>query len=1456
MTTEVEGRILTRVVARRRSCPRKANVVYVLSSANLCRLELSESRAAADGREGPAYSVDRGNLVSFSSTPTSIDYKQLGPPAAQPGAAQPGAAAGGLRATVSLEDGMLVHVDVLTRKVLGRFKCTSSSSTSGSKDHSSHVVHVSWDPLSSQYFAAAHKDGNLSLWDADSTSAPIFSFAKQPSGSVRSVVWMPGVPGGFLTFSARGGVIRIWNVSNPTPLASVKVDCSGIRDICIPAPAAAPAPAPGPAPAPAPAAPVALCAFADRVAALDLDTRRVVWETPPGHVDTVFTCAFHPREPDLLLTAGYDQRVKEWEVLTGRCARTFPAAAGGLIYDMKPRRDGAVLAAALDSGEVKLFEYRTGLVAGTLRPPGAAPASAAAGGGPGFAAYFVSWYPSADAADADGDELLVGYGNGLLQLVSPRTGAVRASLRVGGPKERVSGAVDPHDRTRLAVVAGPTVHIVGVDLEGAAGPGAKPVLSTLVSLSAADRRSSFFAVAFSPLAPGTLAATSDDQSVSVLRLAAAPEPEPEPEPAAAKKSGSSSTSSCGTLTLRRTRTLWGHTKKARAVVWHPELPWLLLTSSWDGSVIAWDVRAGDDQGRGAMVCSALGHSADVYGLAVHPSRPFVLATTSRDSTIRFWELAGRFRVPALRAIVGEEFAADGDKDAAAAGSTQTATATAGADPMLLCGAAGARLSRQLRELRAGIERAQGQVKAAPDAAAAGAAAGPSGAADAPGAAASDAAAAADDEGDPLVRRVRLISEFFFMPLMHRELWALVRTMKRSRLGASLGPAADAADASGASVGGCVPHVSVIERSLRQQAVERRTAGLSRSFGMGALARRQALQEAADLYMKVGDTRSYCEVMVQMGDWQRALMLAPAVGMGYWRELLDRHTREQLAGSGGAAAAEGAARDAPGRLTAQMLEELTPLMVVTGRHEKLVNLMIMNEKYDDACAITKMAAAAAAAAPQDEGTAGPASAADGAPADAADADAVAADADAPQAAAPAAGGSRADAVRRRAESERLERIRYQQAGRYMARGCSIEAACCHLSVDDVDGCLAKLLRGDEIELALLLMQAIGPRIRQPTEALLYMFGVLASDVDLPSVAFRVVEGMQMRLLERTVITVRHCARLSDAEADAFHAAHGMRSIGSYAEEAASSSSSSELRKGGGGPERAVERLRLLLLARRYADAVDFGLRRLRETLSRRSWCKEEVLPIVRLISLVDIGMLRAEAEGAKAEGAEDQPGAKAEGEREAADATTTKAKGTGEASPEQLIIRVMFYASYVAALSAMQQGYISIVRSLLTMAIDCAAKITDGAGPSLPPDVLILERERFSAQHEASVVAANVDAVTKNVIVIDNVETAVEKMPSSRAVGAGFGALRRALEAQLFANPSSLSRGAADVVTRHGSIPSHSEFKRSRSILGRAVKGQPCILEDGKSFMSVDDALAWRRLCAFSPLCTGRHMPSS
>lgn len=163
-----------------------------------------------------------------------------------------------------------------------------------------------------------------------------------------------------------------------------------------------------------------------------------------------------------------------------------------------------------------------------------------------------------------------------------------------------------------------------------------------------------------------------------------------------------------------------------------------------------------------------------------------------------------------------------------------------------------------------------------------------------------------------------------------------------------------------------------------------------------------------------------------------------------------------------------------------------------------------------------------------------------------------------------------------------------------------------------------------------------------------------------------------------------------------------------------------------------------------------------------------------------------------------------------------------------------------------------------MAVECSLRITnDGSLATLESDVMILERERYAAQYEPSVAVVALDSATKNVIVIDQVETAVEKVPSSRAVGLGIEALKASLEGHLHAHVSSLARsttGGCDVITRHGSIPSFAECKTSKSILGNIVTGSPCLLEDDKSFMSVDDAIAWRRVCAFSPLMTGMHMP--
>ncbi len=76
----------------------------------------------------------------------------------------------------------------------------------------------------------------------------------------------------------------------------------------------------------------------------------------------------------------------------------------------------------------------------------------------------------------------------------------------------------------------------------------------------------------------------------------------------------------------------GHSHYVRGLAWNHEVPWLLLSGSWDSTVKAWDIRSS------ACIFTLDDHNADVYGIATNPDRPFVVATCSRDTTLRFWQI--------------------------------------------------------------------------------------------------------------------------------------------------------------------------------------------------------------------------------------------------------------------------------------------------------------------------------------------------------------------------------------------------------------------------------------------------------------------------------------------------------------------------------------------------------------------------------------------------------------------------------------------------------------------------------------------------------------------------------------------------------------------------------------------------------------------------------------------------
>jgi hypothetical protein len=49
-----------------------------------------------------------------------------------------------------------------------------------------------------------------------------------------------------------------------------------------------------------------------------------------------------------------------------------------------------------------------------------------------------------------------------------------------------------------------------------------------------------------------------------------------------------------------------------------------------------------------------------------------------------------------------------------------------------------------------------------------------------------------------------------------------------------------------------------------------------------------LSEAVDLCAKCGDWEKYCELSIELGNWENAIMAAPHVSISYWKELTKKY----------------------------------------------------------------------------------------------------------------------------------------------------------------------------------------------------------------------------------------------------------------------------------------------------------------------------------------------------------------------------------------------------------------------------------------------------------------------------------------------------------------------------------------------------------------------------------------
>ena len=85
-----------------------------------------------------------------------------------------------------------------------------------------------------------------------------------------------------------------------------------------------------------------------------------------------------------------------------------------------------------------------------------------------------------------------------------------------------------------------------------------------------------------------------------------------------------------------------------------------------------------------------------------------------------------------------------------------------------------------------------------------------------------------------------------------------------------------------------PHSSLAPRTrshcLTAYRPSTRFAG-TQARGGGAGRREELLREAAQQHLVAGNVEHCCELLAELGDWDRALALAPVVGLGLWQRLM-------------------------------------------------------------------------------------------------------------------------------------------------------------------------------------------------------------------------------------------------------------------------------------------------------------------------------------------------------------------------------------------------------------------------------------------------------------------------------------------------------------------------------------------------------------------------------------------
>uniref|UniRef100_A0A4W3GRT2 WD repeat domain 17 n=1 Tax=Callorhinchus milii TaxID=7868 RepID=A0A4W3GRT2_CALMI len=747
----------------------------------------------------------------------------------------------------------------------------------------------------------------------------------------------------------------------------------------------------------------------------------------------------------------------------------------------------------------------------------------------------------------------------------------------------------------------------------------------------------------------------------------------------------------------------GHTAKVFHVRWSPLREGILCSGSDDSTVRIWDYT------QDACINILSGHTAPVRGLLWNTEIPYLLISGSWDYTIRVWDTRDGTCLDTVYDHGADVYGLTCHPSrpfTMASCSRDSTVRLWSLTPLISPLQINILAERQWEEIIGNTDRAM--TPAAPPLLC--------------GKVSRDIKQELDKlTGNVRIKKLRWFSECLSPPGGSKNLWDLVAVLKDQ-------------DDSLLPQNYCkgIMHMKHLVRFKTSEAQELTTVKMFKfGGGIGAPSKEERLKEAAEIHLRLGQIQRYCELMVELGEWNKALSVAPGVSMKYWKKLMQRRA-DQMIQEGN--------------------DDIIPYCIATGDVKKLVTFFTSRGQLKEALLVAQAACEGNIHVPQ----------------------------------VLSSNGAAGDDGNNMAEdyNELLHRVSKELAEWYFQDGRAVLAACCHLAVDDIELAMSSLIRGNELELSVCLGTVLGDSAGRVTNYALELLARKCMSATTPEIQYCIsfldlAADLLTMIPDNEMLIVKLCALYpgSTEEVNDLHEKCNLPTTEECHQLAESHKSDGDV----------FQAVKYYLLSPEPEKALPIGLLYVKEQLKSSDWTVDILYRMLGLLSYIRTDRLVLHK--------------------------------CSEVRNELLI-----FCGYIAALLAIRRHYSSIVPALY----EYTSQLLKRREVSVPIQIeqLSVELDAWRACTQPANKAFQDSLYTPPASqrdVYDILLKRIEEEPIKGLIG-------------------------HDYVTG-SNLPSHSEVHIS-CLTGLRIQGPVYFLEDGKSAISLNDALMWAKVNPFSPLGTG------